>query len=223
MLRLCQKFLCLMVCLLLLVPPLSLSTAATMDGCDHQYETVTTPPTCTQEGFVDVICRSCGEGYGYSIPATKHQYRDGRCTLCGAVSSVTLSGSILGTGKATLVLSGRNTVETQTTVYDHYTFTTEPGQYTLTVYIANHVPREYGVSLVEQDLTLDVKLCLPGDIDGNGHINMGDLAKLYSHLKGNVLITDHYQLQCANVSGEGLSIGDVAILYAGIQSTMPQY
>lgn len=174
---------------------------------------------------MDVTCQKCGDAYGYSIPALNHQFRDDRCILCGAVPSVTLSGCIcaFGTDKATLVLSGRNTVETLTTVYDNYTFTTEPGQYTLTVYIANHVPREYPVTLEEAPLVLDVKLCLPGDIDGNGSVTIGDLARLYSHLKGSIPITDDYQLQCANVSGEVLNIGDIAVLYAHINNTIPLY
>ena len=44
-------------------------------------------PTCTEDGYTgDVVCKTCGETVkkGEVIKATGHQYKDGKCTVCGA-------------------------------------------------------------------------------------------------------------------------------------------
>ena len=43
--------------------------------------------TCTEDGYTgDVVCKACGKVItkGEVIPATGHQYKDGKCTVCGA-------------------------------------------------------------------------------------------------------------------------------------------
>ena len=43
--------------------------------------------TCTQDGYTgDEVCKTCGETVkkGEIIPATGHDYKDGKCTVCGA-------------------------------------------------------------------------------------------------------------------------------------------
>ena len=87
----------------------------------------------------------------------------------------------------------------------------------------NHVPREYTVTVAGDALTLDVKLHLIGDIDGNGKVNVGDVSKLNSHLKGTNVITDAYMLLCANVNGGSLNMGDTVALYGHIKGTKPLY
>ena len=97
------------------------------------------------------------------------------------------------------------------------------GTYTLKVSKANHVAREYTVTVADQDLTQNVKIHLIGDIDGNGKINVGDVAKLNGHIKGSSILTDDYQLLCANVNGGSLNMGDTASLYAHIKGTKKLY
>ena len=44
-------------------------------------------PTCTEDGYTgDVVCKTNGETIkkGEVIKATGHQYKDGKCTVCGA-------------------------------------------------------------------------------------------------------------------------------------------
>ena len=54
--------------------------------CDHDHTTRTeTPATCTQDGSVTVTCDDCGAVLSTEIiPATGHDYKDGKCTVCGA-------------------------------------------------------------------------------------------------------------------------------------------
>ena len=54
--------------------------------CDHDHTTRTeTPAACTQDGSVTVTCDDCGAVLSTeAIPATGHDYKDGKCTVCGA-------------------------------------------------------------------------------------------------------------------------------------------
>lgn len=97
------------------------------------------------------------------------------------------------------------------------------GRYTMVVRKKNHVPRSYDITVGEGRLNVDIKLHLIGDIDGNGKINVGDVSKLNSHLKGTNKITDEYMLLCANVNGGSLNMGDTASLYAHIKGTKLLY
>ena len=56
--------------------------------CDHDHTTRTeTPATCTQDGSVTVTCDDCGAVLSTeAIPATGHDYKDGKCTVCGAAA-----------------------------------------------------------------------------------------------------------------------------------------
>ena len=45
---------------------------------------VTTAPTCTQDGLETRTCSACGEVETRVIPAAGHDYKDGKCTVCGA-------------------------------------------------------------------------------------------------------------------------------------------
>ena len=97
------------------------------------------------------------------------------------------------------------------------------GTYTLRISQLNHVTREYTITVGGEDLTQDVKIHLIGDIDGNGKINVGDVAKLNGHIKNSAPLTDAYQLLCANVNGGSLNMGDTAALYAHVKNTKPLF
>ena len=54
--------------------------------CDHDHTTRTeTPAACTQDGSVTVTCDDCGAVLSTeTIPAAPYDYKDGKCTVCGA-------------------------------------------------------------------------------------------------------------------------------------------
>ena len=54
--------------------------------CDHDHTTRTeTPAACTQDGSVTVTCDDCGTVLSTeAIPATGHDYKDGKRTVCSA-------------------------------------------------------------------------------------------------------------------------------------------
>ena len=73
----------------------------------------------------------------------------------------------------------------------------------------------------EQIADADGKVCITltvliyGDVNGDGNINMGDVAKAYAHSKKTNYLRDEYQRQCADFNGDGrIDVGDVAKFYA---------
>ena len=82
-----------------------------------------------------------------------------------------------------------------------YSFSDVPsGTYTMKVMKKNHVTREYTVTVGSADVTQNVKICLLGDIDGNGTVTTMDAMRANSHARGVTLLTD-YALKCADVVG----------------------
>lgn len=62
----------------------------------------------------------------------------------------------------------------------------------------------------------------PGDVTGDGKVNMGDVAKVYAHIRSTNPITDPLELAVADVTGDGrINMGDVAKVYAHIRGTNP--
>jgi len=60
-------------------------TEGTTSECNHSYTAeVTTAATCTATGIRTYTCSKCGDRYTQSIPATGHNFFDGKCNVCGA-------------------------------------------------------------------------------------------------------------------------------------------
>ena len=63
----------------------------------HSHDTVTTPPTCTEQGYTTYTCE-CGDSYVDDyVDATGHNYVDNVCTGCG--DEIILNGWQLENGK----------------------------------------------------------------------------------------------------------------------------
>ena len=76
------------------------------------------------------------------------------------------------------------------------------------------MPREYVLIIHEGENAQNVKLCRLGDVNGDGYINVGDVAILYAHAKGTKQIQDVYVLLCADVNSDAVvNVGDVAKVY----------
>jgi hypothetical protein len=97
------------------------------------------------------------------------------------------------------------------------------GRYTMVVSKKNHVSRSYEIEVAEGNINVDVKLCLIGDVTGDGRVNIIDVSKLYAHIRSTSPITDEYQLLCSDVNGGSVNIVDVSVLYAHIKGTQKLY
>lgn len=146
-----------------------------------------------------------------------------------AVTGVTVSGTIKSYGgeteNVTVTLTPENGTPMTTVVTGNsaaYKFENVPaGTYTLKVEKANHVAREYKVTVSGDAVQQDAKVCLKGDLTGDGKVNTADVGRLYAHVRGTRLLTDDYALSCGNVAGTDATINtaDVGRLYAHVKGT----
>ena len=96
-----------------------------------------------------------------------------------------------------------------------------PGTYTMKVMKQNHVTREYTVIVGTNPVVQDVKICLLGDVTGDGKVNAKDHSRLYAHVNKTNLLTG-YELLCADVTGDGkVNAKDHSRLYAHVSKTNP--
>lgn len=141
-----------------------------------------------------------------------------------AVRSYSISGKITSVGNEAVTVQlwqGSTLKATKTLTGSSAAYAFEnviPGDYQLKASKAGHVPRSQELTVSDKALTPDLKLHLVGDVTGDGRINVGDVARIYSHAKGTAILTDPYLLLCADVTGEGrINVGDTARLYAMIR------
>ena len=67
--------------------------------------------------------------------------------------------------------------------------------------------------------TVEYKVAVIGDITGDGEDDIGDVSKLYSHIRSSKFITEPYELLAADVtSDDEIDIGDVSKLYTIIRN-----
>ena len=170
---------------------------------------------------------------GVELTFTLTENADGSLTLSYTAAQTDPAFTVAGTvttgaeGETTLtLLRDGNVISTATASGKEGAYSignVSAGTYTLRVSKENHVTREYSVAVEAEDLSRNVKIHLIGDIDGNGKVNVGDVAKVNSHIRGTSLITDEYMLLCANVNGSSLNMGDTAALYSHIKGTRLLY
>ena len=143
-----------------------------------------------------------------------------------AVTGVTVSGTVKSYGSetenVTVTLTPENGTPMTTVVTGNsaaYKFENVPaGTYTLKVEKANHVAREYKVAVSGDAVQQDAKVCLRGDVNMDGAVDIGDHQTLFEHLQGINLITDEYQLKTANVNQDNaVDIGDHQTLFEHLQ------
>lgn len=218
--------------------------AEPVDAVGHSMtKTDAKAPSCTEDGNVEYYtCAVCQKNFAdiegkteltSVIDAAKgHRMDSGVCTVCGWADpeytllrgtvesfgsdtqavTVQLYGADVQTPVYTTVVTGNNTEYTVRGIV--------PGSYTMTVSKENHVTRTYTVTVISGVNTQDVKICLIGDVNGDGQVNVGDTAQIYSRVRGTDLITDAYALLCADANGDGLvNVGDVSKVYAHVRGT----
>lgn len=203
----------------------------------HRYEDTVTAPGCDRGGFTTHICALCGDTFKDSFtPATGHSYVEGYCQVCGGFQPgyCIYSGTVKSYGSPTdpitvqLFPEGSLSAAYSTTLTNHSTTFRFSGialgRYTLTVSKKNHVTLYHTVTAVSGTMATMLEIHLLGDITGEGKVNVGDVAQLYSHIRKSKRITDEYALSCAEVTGDGkLNVGDTATLYSHVRNTKKLY
>ena len=203
----------------------------TIRYCKHQYEggTVLQEPGCFVDGVIRRTCTLCALEYNELLPAD-HSYEKGLCIHCGEADPDMglLKGSfrVPGTEEAVITIC-LYTDEEETPAYTitvtgasgEYTLPgIEPGTYTLRVCADGAGIRTYSVTLAAGSTRQDLELNLIGDVNGDGKLNIGDVAQLYSYVKGSSQL-EGYAADCADLTGDGqIDIGDVAEAYAKVRA-----
>lgn len=92
------------------------------------------------------------------------------------------------------------------------------GTYQLQLSKENHVSYTLDVEVGADMAAVEFKLRMPGDVTGDGRINVGDVARIYSHCKKTMVVTDPYILLCMDITGDKrINVGDTARLYGRIR------
>lgn len=79
------------------------------------------------------------------------------------------------------------------------------------------------VITVGEDAVSQVFYGIIGDVTGDGKLNIGDAAKIYSHMRGSNPFVNPEMLGFADATGDGrVNMGDVAKLYAYVRATVPK-
>lgn len=155
-------------------------------------------PYCGIYGLTaSTFCTVCGEraqSGQYVAPKTEHTY-DQQCTTC---STCGMGRSVLHNYPYSCSNSCKNCGLEREPLSEHQL-------------LANTLCTVCGTPMR-----------LLGDVSGDGKINIGDVSKLYSHIKGTSIITDSISVKASDTNGDGkINMGDVSKLYSQIKSTKP--
>ena len=144
----------------------------------------------------------------------------------GGSKGVTVSGTVTSFGGETdtvtveLWKAGAASAAYQTTVTGNsaaYSIAkVESGSYTMKVMKKNHVTREYAVEVANENVAQDAKICLPGDVSGDGVVSTTDI----NILRLNILARrafDDYTFALADVNHDNaISVTDINFIRLSI-------
>ena len=193
-------------------------------------EHVPTEATCTDPSVCELCNDVIADALGHDwIDATYDEPRT--CARCGitegeALTGFTISGTVTSFGSEDDVVtvelydSEGNLVASTTVSGNSAAYSIadiKPGTYTLTISKDDHVTRSYEVTVVEENIALDVMVILLGDINADGKISLVDCNIVYNHINGTATIEDEYALLCADVNADGvIDSNDYDELYADL-------
>ncbi len=200
-------------------------TTVTVEATGHTLVTdAAVAPTCTAAGKTEgQHCSVCGEVTiaQQTVAAKGHSFANGVCTVCGAadpeyVAGVTVSGQFVSSGEVSEPVTIQLILEGQTEAA--YSFVSDgtaksgawsidgvaAGNYTVKVMKADHVTREYALTVGNTAVTQNVKICLLGDVNNDGNVNISDYVSILTQVKnpGEPVLVDYYR-QCADTDSNG--------------------
>lgn len=193
----------------------------TMESCKHSYTAeITRSPGCVTEGLRTYTCSLCQDTFYEALAPLGHNYVDGSCSSCATPQLLSLEGTVeAGNSEAqTRVLlyqNGKTVAKTLTNTGRYELSCLTAGAYTLEIQKDGCVTRSYDVTLSEEVQSHSSTLFAPGDVTGDGRVDIADTARVYAHVRNTTVIDRSYELQCADINGDDqVNIVDVAMLYA---------
>lgn len=116
--------------------------------------------------------------------------------------TVTSFGAADGEVTIKLMQGTKEIASTVTTDGTYKLTSVAPGTYSLVVSKLNHATRTYEITVTGEDVTLDAKIHLLGDINGDGRLNTRDVNRANAHAKKTATLTG-YELICADINADG--------------------
>ena len=202
-----------------------------LNATDYSYA-VKKAATCTEDGIGTYTWITADHGmfeFEVTLSRTGHQFQYGVCTQCGAgiPGIITVSGRVTSYGNTTdpvtMTICDTNSgsvLRTLTISDGSFVVLGLPaGEYTFSFSKLNHVTRDYAVTVAAGETTIDAKLHLIGDVNGDGRVNTGDVSKMYAHAKKSSTL-EGYEFACADINGDGrVNTGDTSKAYAHAKKT----
>lgn len=179
------------------------------------------------------ICETANGDYDLTVrylsqDISNETYMQVDCNVTNGKISTgsTVSGTVTSFGEATepvilrLLKSGTE-IDKVTSTDGTYSFSSvSPGTYAIEVSKLNHATRIYEITVKHENITDALKIHLKGDLNGDGKVNVVDVAKANAHAKKTVNIED-YELLCADINGDGkVNVVDVAKMNAHAKKTV---
>lgn len=170
----------------------------TKDGFGDKYNYGCPSFLSTEEGLYIGTCNPFYGGQLYLLsndsPAPEGYIVSGKVTSFLDAEGIVTADLVSKTDE-TLVKSSESA--------DDYAFYDVPaGEYTLSVSKKDHVTREYDVTVVDADVTMDVKIHPVGDINGDGKITTIDAGRANASARQTAEL-EGYELKCADINGDG--------------------
>lgn len=196
------------------------------DPCAHSYtHEVTKVATCTENGILTNTCQKCDESYTQVITAQGHEYKNGVCSRCFQKQPASvLKGTVSAGGQAgeqiliTLSQGGKELHRVDATSGSYTVTGIEPGTYTVTITKNGCVPVTVELTVADGENVCDLKVCAFGDVNGDQRLNIGDISKLYAHVRGSNKLPEGYAQSCADYNADGnINIGDTVRLYSSLR------
>jgi hypothetical protein len=129
---------------------------------------------------------------------------------------VASAGSAEDPIQITLMMGGVE-VHSVITFDDYIIDDIQPGAYTVLVTKNGCTPLTLELTVDAGGSVCNMKICNPGDVNGDHRLNIGDISKLYAHVRGSNKLEDEYAQLCADYNSDGLiNIGDAVRLYGAL-------
>lgn len=172
-------------------------------------------PTNTETGIKIYTCKSCNKTRTEIIDILKY-------SITGTVESCFIENEEI---LIQLIKKGEEKPIREYTseeIMTEYSFEDLlAGTYELRVMKKNHVTRIYNIEIDNHNISQNLKICLIGDLNGDGKANNKDWNAMYNHINETNLLNE-YELLCADVNNDGkINIKDWNRLYNHINEVNP--
>ena len=178
--------------------------------------------TCMNDGTKTARCDRCGiKDTIPDVGSAAHVFSGGSCVICGlVVTDGTLDISLKSFGNPDDTILIRLKSETEgnhraTGTGEHFMISgITPGSYTLTITKKNHVEYCCDVNIRPDMNKLQLQINLLGDANGDGKVNMGDVAQTFGYVRGAGQLSD-YAIECVDTNDDGkVNMGDIARIFS---------